>query len=168
MLPVTSRFAGNLLEMKIFKYPTAVILLALFTGSCNEEQEILLDVKALKGKTHFEITQILGKPDSTYAKYVLGKKIFIQVYKEINHAELRYTTSDTINSIVINKPYDLPFSPETLAKFGLPVVPPTKKDTSAFYSWKNLEGLSNVSLYKVGSKMPEGVSVNYHIYFDLQ
>ncbi|MEQ8555873.1 MAG: hypothetical protein RIC06_18175 [Cyclobacteriaceae bacterium] len=149
-------------------YYFGVFLLGLFLLGCEKDRDIILNVKELKGKTDFEITQILGKPDSTYTKSVLGKKIFIQVYKDLNHAELRYTKSDTINSIVINKPFDLDFSPETLAKFGLPVVPPTTKDTSAFFNWKNLEGLSNVTLYKIGSKMPEGVSVNYHIYFDLQ
>jgi len=124
-------------------------------------------VAELKGKKPLDVEEILGKPDTTYNRGILGKQLFIMRYFNKRDAEFRFLrSSNQLESITINKPFDLEFSPEVVEEYGLNYVPTQDYDTSSYFRWKDLDGFSNVNIYKVGMKKPDGVKTYFHIYFD--
>ncbi|MEM6845075.1 MAG: hypothetical protein AAF632_22875 [Bacteroidota bacterium] len=140
----------------------------LFTllWSCNShDQKFVFDAPSLVGKSPTEVTEILGKPDTIFNRTFFGKQYFIQYYDEYG-VEVRHYQG-TIKGIIINEPYPLEFKPETISKFGIDYVEPTKYDSSAMIMWKNIEGFKVINFYLRGVKKPDSVRHSYHIYFNM-
>jgi len=142
-----------------------VVLFVLFAACQSKKPQIIFDVSSLIGGSPNEIINVLGNPDSTYNKTILNKPYYYQQYDE-RDMQVRYL-NDEIVDIIINKPYDLEFTPETIEKFGFRLTPPDKMDTAANIMWMDKEGLRYINLYKVGSKKPDSVTTNFKIYFNI-
>ena len=114
-----------------------------------------------------QATELIGEPDSSYYRSILGKRYFIYRYPEAYDLEIRFFNNRAVE-IILNKPFELEFAPETISHFGLEYKPPTSMDTTAMIIWKNYEGFNAVSFYKTGEKKPKGVKTNYKIYFNMK
>ncbi|MBV6644999.1 MAG: hypothetical protein KI790_06100 [Cyclobacteriaceae bacterium] len=141
---------------------TGLILLACENSSQSSRY---FDVPDLQGKTAAQVTRILGEPDTTYQERLLGIPHFMQRYVSKNDAEIRYKDGK-LESIVIHKPYELPWQPEVISKYGFAYRRPNRYDTAAIFNWKDYEGFDNVSMYRVREKKPDDLAFTFKIYFD--
>lgn len=150
--------------MKVFQ----TLFILFFLLSCNEEinDSIVLPVKKIINTDARNVEKVLGKPDSTYNKNIAGKNYYIQFYKS-RLTEIRHYNGK-VEQIIINRPWDLPYEPQLIERFGIQYRLPDRLEKDAIINWKDIEGFSNISFYLVGTPKPDSVKVNYKIFFTVE
>jgi|GEM_PF-3158961 len=144
-----------------------LLLTAILLLNACDKNNVIFDAKQLKNKSADEVVQILGEPDTTYNKWIMGKEHYILRYFRLYDTEVRELKGKT-TAVLVHEAQDLGFKPTLIEQFGFSYVEPQTIDQDNYYSWKNLEGLENVSMYKVGKKMKPGQTLQFDIYFDLE
>lgn len=136
--------------------------------SCTKSKgpSLILPIKEIINTDARNVEKLLGLPDSTYAKNIAGKNYYIQLYKP-RLTEIRYYNGKA-EQIIINQPWDLPYEPELIKRFGIQYRLPDRLEKDAIINWKDIEGFSNVSFYLVGTPKPDSVKVNYKIFFTVE
>jgi hypothetical protein len=153
--------------MKLRSILAASGLLVLLT-SCQEgtnSEQFVANIKTLKGLTRKEIREKIGPPDSTYVKNRVGKIYDTDLYW-LHNTEFRYR-GDTIREIVLLHPYSYEFKPEIITDFGFNYRTPDTNDSTAIYSWKNLDGIKTASIFIVRWKKPDSVKTAFNVFFDM-
>ena len=143
-----------------------VLMLTLWACNSVSNDRLILDVKEIKGKTSVEVEDMLGRPDTVFTRSILGKKYYVQRYKE-RELDIRHYQGQLVD-VVVNKPFDLTFEPQVIKRFGFEYEAPHSQDTAAYYRWKDLQGIANINVYMVGVKKPEDVATYFKIYFDMK
>ncbi|MEQ9422859.1 MAG: hypothetical protein RJQ09_00470 [Cyclobacteriaceae bacterium] len=144
-------------------------LLTIVCLSCADKSSQDFKVPDLKGLKPLEIKSRMGEPDTSYNRNIIGKQLFVMRYFDLRDAEFRFERNTNIlGEILINKPFDLKFEPAVISNYGLSALEPSDADTASHFRWKNIDGLKNVNVYKVGMERPEGVETYFKIYFDLK
>ncbi len=139
-------------------------MLALYC--CNSpKEEALFDIREFIAKSPDEVATLMGKPDTTYHRTIFGKRYAIQYYHQYG-IEIR-SLNNRVAEVIVNEPYPLKFTPETITEFGLDFVEPTRYEPESMISWTNLEGIKAATFYIVGIKKPDSIEHNYKIYFNL-
>ena len=107
------------------------------------------------------------KPDSAFHRLYFGKEIYVQLYYQQDSTEFRFNRDLSLKEVIVNKP-SLKYTPESITHFGLAYQEPNQKDSTAYFSWKNLyDGFDVINFYKVGSRKNKGEYV-YKIYLKLK
>jgi len=152
----------NKIKMKIIR---SLLLIILLLASCQDgnDSSLVLPVKEIINKDALDVEKVLGKPDSTYTKNIAGKNYYIQLYKP-RLTEIRHYRGK-VEQIIINRPWDLPYEPHLIERFGIQYRLPDRLEKDVIINWKNIEGFSNISFYLVGTPKPDSVKVNYKIFF---
>ena len=144
--------------------------LLLFFSSCGSKTSNYY-FKAAQIKDHpnpDKVKKIMNaEPDSSFTRWFLGKEWFVQLYYNKDSLEFRFNKNGKLLEVIINKP-SFEYTPKSITRFGLPFREPNKKDTSAFFSWKNMyEGFDAISSYLVGRRPSEGKTY-FRMYFNLK
>ena len=142
------------------------IMLFFLITRCSQEKEVIYDVASLKHKTPTEIAEIVGEPDTSFYKMILGKRYYIQRYNQYI-TDFRHLDGN-LKEVILNQPHPLKFDPATITRFGLEYKEPTDMDTTAMILWKNYPEFVAVNFYKVGTKKPDSLDVNFRIYFNMK
>ena len=139
--------------------------LLLITG-CGTDKGKIFNVKTLAGKTEFEVSELMGKPDTTFTWSFIGRKYRINRFRRYQ-TEVRYLNGQACE-IILHNPEGIPFDPSSLERFGLPKATPNFMDASSTIQWKNLDGIKSINFYKVGRKGGGNTDLpTYEIYFNL-
>ncbi|MGB3587876.1 MAG: hypothetical protein WBA23_15110 [Tunicatimonas sp.] len=140
-------------------------LIWLMYNCTSPNENVVFNAPLLLSKSPTEVTQILGEPDTVYNRTFFGKQYFIQYYNK-HGIEVRHYQGK-IEGVIVNEPYPLEFKPETITKFGIKYVEPTKYDSSAMIMWKNIDGFKVINFYLRGVRKPDSIEHSYHIYFNM-
>lgn len=132
----------------------------------KEDEGIVFDVLSFIDKSPEGVTQLLGKPDTTYQRTVSGKRYFVQYYNE-HHTEVMHLQGKVVG-IILNEPHPLKFTPETITKFGISYREPTMYEPRSTIMWKNIEGIKVANMYLVGTPRVDSIEHNFRIYFNLE
>ncbi|WKN42034.1 hypothetical protein [Tunicatimonas pelagia] len=141
------------------------LLISWLLCCCTPSNDIVFDALSLVNKSPTEVAEILGQPDTIFQRTFFGKQYFIQYYNEYG-VEVRHYQGK-VRGVIVNEPYPLEFKPETITKFGIDYVEPTKYDSLSTIVWKNIEGFKVVNFYLRGVKKPDSIEHSYHIYFNM-
>ena len=138
-------------------------------AACNPvaKNDLIIDIKSIVNKNPEQVTEMLGKPDTSYSKMIFGKRFFIQQYEKLNKAEIRFL-NDVSHEVIINNTRGLDFDPSSLKKFGFEEKAPSSFDTTAFYVWKNLNDIQLANMYLIGTSRTDSAKHNFKIYFRLR
>ena len=146
------------------KILTVFVLSLVFFGCSKQRENLIFNVHDLVGKDDKGVAAVLGQPDSSYYKNILGHRYFIQRYKS-RDTEVRHFKGH-VAEVIVNKPYDLPFDQHTIERFGLGSQKPTSIDTNAMIIWKDIPDFKSVTLYKTGAKKSGALKVQFKIFFN--
>lgn len=144
------------------------LLVCMMILSCQKQKDpyLILPVKKIINTDAKNVEKVLGTPDSTYTRNIAGKYYYVQLYKS-HLTEIRHYNGRA-EQIILNRPWDLPYKPELIERFGIKYRLPDRLEKDAIINWKDIEGFTNVSFYLVGSPKPDTVSVNYKIFFTVE
>ncbi len=106
----------------------------------NSEIEIVIDLKAIAGKSIAEVNSLLGQPQSSKT-VKQGKK---KVYKD-EKIEIVFINGKA-DWITVNDFSGVKFSPGALKAFGLPYKSPSYA-TKTILKWESLEGYNSINLF---------------------
>ncbi len=152
--------------MKQILQMLALLLLSWLLYCCTSySEDVVFNAPSLLNKSPTEVIGILGEPDTVFQRTFFGKQYFIQYYNEYG-VEVRHYQGK-IKGVIVNEPYPLEFKPETIIKFGISYVEPTKYDSSAMIMWKNIDGFKVINFYLRGVRKPDSIKHSYHIYFNM-
>ena len=148
--------------------PTYLLLtLWLLLGACSSENErLILDVPSLRGKSPSEVVGMLGEPDSTQTKLLMGRRAYIQLYDR-HGIELKYHEGK-LSSVIVNNTEDLPFEPGIITRFGFTMAPPTFQDSTSFFNWSDLDSVSYISISKSGMRTEDPEKVDFKVFFTME
>ncbi len=161
---IETKLTLHKINMKAIR--TAFMIFFLFSCNAGNDPSLVLPVKKVISKNIDSVKKILGRPDSTYNKNIAGKDYYIQLYQP-RLTEIRYYKGK-VEQIIINRPWDLPYEPQLIERFGIQYRLPDRLEKDAIINWKDIEGFSNVSFYMVGTPKPDTVAVNYKIFFTVE
>ena len=149
--------------MKRIMMMTGMMVIVL--ACAHPKKDVIFNVRDLIGKDDKGVIAVLGQPDTSYYKNILGHHYFIQQYQP-RETEIRHLKGH-VAEVIINKPYDLPFDQHAIERYGLEATTPTSADTNAMIIWKDIPDFKSVTLFKVGTKKIDSVKTQYKIYFNL-
>lgn len=153
--------------MKFFRYSFSLFIFIIIVSCSSPDRatETVFDAPALVGQSPEGAIAVLGEPDTTYTRTLFGKRFFTQYYNDYG-VEVRHLDGRIAN-IIVNEPYPLKFSPETITRFGIDYVEPTEYDSLAMIMWKDIEGFKVINFYLRGVEKPDSVEHSYHIFFNM-
>lgn len=110
-------------------------LCLLLLSACGK---VIVDAPAVLNESPERVTEILGEPDSTYSKIVLGGEALAHYFVRYN-IEVQYLNGKA-GFITIGGPHGLPFSEKALSAFKVEAVgEPDQFQDKKLIRWLQME-----------------------------
>ncbi len=126
-----------------------VIVVCLCAFSClpDTNGRYYVDLKRIVNKRPQEVEAVMGMPDSTYWRVLMGRPVFCQLYRD-EYLEIQYP-GRTATDIVVSGPHGLPFDQKALGAFGLNYHQqhPSDYRKNGYIRWVDFEAFSSISFY---------------------
>lgn len=107
----------------------------LFLSACGKT---IIDAPAVLNESPEKVVEMLGQPDSTYYKHILGGEAMAHYFLRYN-IEIQYLNDKAVY-IIVNGPHRLPFSEKALKAFKVtPIGEPEQFEENKLIRWLKME-----------------------------